>query len=207
MPEQRKESAVPDKAKPVLREEKVAAPPQEKADGIKLAGLGVRLAKLVFNSVVAVFSIIGVVSSVYEIGYAAIVTIDAPASDPKFAFEYPFKLINNSHVFTITDLKWECKYILIQAPQIKMENNTYIRGSISSLDRGGYGWLDCAALGPNSKVVKLNEKPEIKQAKLEISVSYKATLFFVTWPVSPKPTLFTWSADASNPQWTAGDLL
>lgn len=145
---------------------------KENARSFKRTMFGIRsLTIATFSIITTILGIIGGVSGIYEIGYAANVAIDAPVSDPKFAFEYPFKLVNNSHVFAIADLTYECKAIVVESPRVTMKDVRYRRGSISSLDRGGYGWLDCAMLGPNSHVVSSDEKPEVNQAKLEISVS------------------------------------
>ncbi|MGN6777611.1 hypothetical protein [Rhizobium sp.] len=186
-----------------------AATPQDKWEKLKRLIFGFLRRVWVFLSVSSVvLGVIGGLLGIYELFYAANVTIEAPASDPKFAFEYPFKLINNSHLFAITDLKWECRIVDLQTARESMENDIYNRGAISEIGRGGYGWVDCAVLGPNSSVVRLNEKPEVKRAKLEISVSYNATLFGLKMmAMSPKPTPLSWSGDGSNPQWIVGDFL
>jgi hypothetical protein len=145
---------------------------------------------------------------VYDRVYEADATLSASASDPTFAFAFPFTITNNSHMFVIREVKWAC-----QALKVKFGNNNtiadsqIIRGSTSAIERGQSLNIDCSIVGPNSHFFHTDGKVSIDEAVVKIALSYDADFFgWFSLHRTPEPTIFTWFTDATNPQWIKGNF-
>jgi hypothetical protein len=146
---------------------------------------------------------------VYDRIYEADVTISAAASDPNFPFSFPFTITNNSHIFAIKNVTWNCRPIIIKwgNGNVLSEGNMIIRGVTSVIDAGKNLNIDCSIIGPNSRFMHTSGPVKIDAATLAIEVSYKADFFSVfSMTRHPTPSLFTWFANATNPQWIKGDF-
>ncbi len=165
------------------------------------------IARSLWNGFFRFATLLSVSYLVYDRFYEADATIAASASDPQFAFEYPFTITNNSHVFKIRDVHWKCEYIKISAENISMSDSSSIAGSTNVILPGKVLNIDCSVIGPNSRIINIPQKPKITEAIIKIEVSYKADLFgLYAFDRKPEPALFRWFADASNPQWIKGEF-
>jgi hypothetical protein len=145
---------------------------------------------------------------VYDRIYEADATLAASASDPNFAFEFPFTITNNSHVFAIRDVNWSCQYLRIKwGSDNTIDRSQAINGSANVIGPGKNLNIECSILGPKSHVIRTPDKQHIDEAVIKISLAYRAELFGIfSLQRHPEPTTFTWFADASNPQWIKGDF-
>jgi hypothetical protein len=153
-------------------------------------------------------ALVGVSYLVYDRFYETSATISASASDPTFPFSFPFAITNNSHVFIIRNLSWSCQALSLKfGDHNAMSNARVIRGSTISVEPGRTINVDCAMIGPNSRIFH-TEKAHVDEAILNIELSYVVSFFGVySKQVHPPLTQFTWIADASNPQWIKGDFI
>lgn len=136
---------------------------------------------------------------IYEIG----ATVSSPGSDPTKPFAYPFLITNNSHVFTLRNIRWTCHIL-----DIKYDNPNY-RVQEASVVRTG----STNTLGPSDSIAIPCSNPVAIPAKIlttdvRICVSYEAQILGRLWPShpNPNPTRFTWAGWASNPQWIRGQV-
>jgi hypothetical protein len=151
-------------------------------------------------------TLLGVVWLVYDRVYEADATLSAPASDPTFAFEFPFAITNNSHIFTIRNVKWTCNHIRTKWANGGGDNNQAVAGTVTAIEPGGTLNFDCSLVGPNSHVLRM-PKVKIDEAIVRINISYDADLFgWFRLHRTPSSVTFTWWGDASNPQWIRGDF-
>jgi len=144
---------------------------------------------------------------VYDRIYETSATISASASDPKSPFTFPFTITNNSHMFSINNVRWNCHAISIAAENnIRFDNTNIIVGSRSTIPPGQVLNIDCNVVGSTSRIIRFNDL-HFTEAVLEIDLLYDANLFGVI-PMHRRPpaTRFTWIASASNPQWVRGDF-
>ena len=151
-------------------------------------------------------TLLGVIWLVYDRIYEADATLSAPASDPKFLFEFPFAITNNSHVFTIRNVRWACEPIEIRWPvNMVVNGGQLISGTTAAIGPGQTLNFECAFAGLNPQVLRA-DKVVVEKAALRISLEYDADFFgLFTLHRRPSATMFTWSADASNPQWIKGN--
>ena len=82
---------------------------------------------------------------VYDRIYESDATLSVSASDPNFAFEFPFTITNNSHVFAIRNVKWSCHILSIKFEKgnVGTEWET-IRGASNVIAAGQNLNIDCA---------------------------------------------------------------
>jgi len=141
---------------------------------------------------------------VYDRIYEADATISASASDPRAALMFPFTITNNSHIFVIRDVRWNCKYILLVSgipgfEGARFENTAAINGTRAAIEAGRSFNFDCNLLGPKTS--------PITTAVLDVGLTYRSDFFgWFSLVRHPSPTRFTWVSSASNPQWIKGDF-
>jgi hypothetical protein len=161
----------------------------------------------IWSGVFRVATLLSVSYLVYDRIYEADATISAPASDPAFPFTYPFTIMNNSHIFAIRDVTWDCRNLRVVANGVRITGVQEVRGTSNIVQAGKSLNIDCAPIGPTSRFFRTRDKPTVSVAVLEIEISYSAVFLGVyTFHRHPPPTLFTWFADATNPQWIKGDF-
>jgi len=155
-----------------------------------------------------VLTLLSVGYLVYDRIYESDATISSPASDPNFAFEFPFTITNNSHVFAIRNVRWDCHALKIKYENnSSIENGQFIQGTAASIAAGQSLNIDCAVIGPKSRMIRTPDKPRAAEAVMEIALAYDADFFgLFSLHRQPAPTLFTWFADASNPRWIKGNF-
>lgn len=143
---------------------------------------------------------------VYDRVYEADATLSASASDPTFAFAFPFTITNNSHIFVIRNVRWSCQALHIKwGNNNRIENSQIISGSRSEIAAGQPLNIDCSIVGPNSRFVHTDAGIKVDQATIRIVLEYDADFLFFRLHRTPPPTLFTWWGSASNPQWIKGN--
>ena len=151
------------------------------------------------------FGTIGLGFLIWDLYYQTEATISSAASDPKDPFYFPFILANNSHFFSIRNIKWECTidYIINDKNNAVMDSR--VAGSGFQAEILPNGVLDVGCDG-------FAIPPPIMDAKITIKFSYDTrilqTLLF-SWEPNrvPPPTVFSWYGRSSNPQWIKGTNL
>ena len=121
--------------------------------------------------------------------------------------DFSFSITNNSHVFTIRNVRWACEPIEIRWPvDVVVKGGGYlISGTSDAIGPGQVLNFDCAFAGPNSSTIRAN-KVVVEKAVMRLSLEYDADFFGVfSLHRRPPPTMFVWFADASNPQWIKGN--
>ena len=143
---------------------------------------------------------------IYETG----ATLSSPLSDPADPFRLPFTITNNSHLFSLRNLKWTCR-------TQDVESNTgaeaagfpkILRGSQSILLPGQILNIDCNIAGPTSHLIRIPE--QIVRADLEIELLYDADIDYFLghylWHREPPATQFRWVRGAIPSEWLKGPL-
>ena len=163
------------------------------------------------TNVFRLFTLLSVGYLVYDRVYETDASISVQASDPNDAFEFPFSINNNSHLFSISNIHWNV--IMIHAlgnisgsPLAHFGRNEFDNGTVSMIDPGRNLNLKFDILSPTSPYIKTQgEKWKFTDAELELSLVYDVNLFgLYNWTRHPTPTRFTWIGDATNPQWIRG---
>jgi hypothetical protein len=157
----------------------------------------------------------GIAYLVYDRIFEADVTISSVASDPQYAFRYPFTITNNSRIFSIRDVRWSCQAIrLVTTLGARVADGQTINGTTSVIPEAQSLNIMCNLWGPGSSMAPYPRVPVIGgpmpvsfvDARIRIALEYKLD-FFGLFSFSRKPSaLFTWAADASNPQWVRGEF-
>jgi len=139
--------------------------------------------------------------------YETDATISVFASDPADPFSFPFTITNNSHLFTITDVQWTCVVEHLKAGGVTMDNVSQLTGSVNPILPGQLVNFDCAMFGRHSHIIHMPITPKVENLSMVIGFTYKVRLFgIIPLQKHPRPTRFTWFADATNPQWIRGEF-
>ena len=152
------------------------------------------------------FTLLSVGYLVYDRVYETGASVTIVASDPKNPFFFPFSINNNSHIFPIRNVRWECTVIYAKdANNNTFSNDISLHGTQTEIAAGGNLNIDCNVISNTSLFIR-NDAP-IKQAVLRIELLYESNLFgLYFWERHPHATEFTWISDASNPQWVRGSF-
>jgi hypothetical protein len=105
------------------------------------------------------FTVLSVSYLVYDRLFETALTISAAASDPKDAFKYPFSINNNSHLFLVTGLQWQCLIISIQSEHLNMTKSAIGFGTNASIQAGQNLNITCDP----SIMISQAQRSEIKQ--------------------------------------------
>ena len=155
----------------------------------------------VFQAFLALGTLVSVVYLVYDNYYQREMTISSPASDPMNPFYFPFSVVNNSHVFTMRDVKWTCTidYLVNDKYMAVMDSHTGGSGFQAILRPNDILNIDCSGY---------QVAPPVMEAKISIALSYKTSVLGLPLPeTTPPPTEFSWYGRAANPQWIRGTSL
>jgi hypothetical protein len=139
---------------------------------------------------------------IYETG----ATIFSPTSDPKSPFLFPFTITNNSHLFHIHNVVWDCVAIHIETEHgTTLDRGQFLYGSQTQIGPGQSLNISCNPIGPTSHIININDP--IVEASIAIGLKYDSDIFGVyLWRRSPAPTRFTWMSKATTPQWIKGNF-
>jgi hypothetical protein len=143
---------------------------------------------------------------VFDRLYETSVSITSPVSDPENPFRLPFTIANNSHLFSIRNIKWQCQIVRIRTEHdIRIDLGRVFYGTQSMLLGGQVLNIDCNVYGPTSRVFQFNDA--VTEAQVRISLTYDVDIIFgLLWPRTPAPTLFTYFPRAATSQWIRGDF-
>jgi hypothetical protein len=147
-------------------------------------------------------TLLGVIWLVYDRVYETDATLSVSASDPKWAFEFPFVITNASHIFAIRNVRWTCQFMrVIWEENGGFQNLQVAYGSTSIIDAGRVLNINCM------KGFNVPNKLALKEGIIRIVLEYDADFFgWYSIHRKPFPTTFTWFASASNPQWIKGEF-
>jgi hypothetical protein len=139
---------------------------------------------------------------IYDRIYEIAATISISASDPHDPMLFPFSLTNNSHIFKIRNMHWDCEIITLDINGRPVLTNSRVSsGSTKIIDEGQTVNFDCFDIG-RSKAFDFGPQ-RITKIDLLVHVTYRAAFFR---PLI-QTTRFTWMGEASNPQWIRGDFV
>lgn len=176
--------------------------------GIKAVGFWIwRL--ITVTNVFRLFTLLSVGYLVYDRIFETAASVSVQASDPNDAFEFPFSINNNSHLFSIYNIQWKIAMIhavsKVSGVTYHFGRNGFDSGTVSLINPGRNLNVKFDVLSPTSPFIKTPEKGKFTDAELEFSLVYDVNLFGVyNWTRRPIPTRFTWIGDATNPQWIRG---
>jgi hypothetical protein len=127
-------------------------------------------------------------------------TISSVASDPKDPFYFPFSVVNNSHLFSITNVNWTCKiiYLINDEPSAITDSQTGGSGFQARILPNGVLNIACGGF---------QVRPPVTEASVCIGLSYNTSVFGLPLPRTPPPTEFSWYGRSSSPQWIKGTSL
>jgi hypothetical protein len=159
-----------------------------------------------FQAFLDIGTFLGILFLAYDTYFQTEATISSVASDPKNPFYFPFSVINNSHIFPIRDVKWECRidYVINDKHNSVMDSGVAGSGLQAEIPPNGILNIDCGGF---------NIPPPITEARIFIELSYNTSVWGRTslfgWQFGGKhpPTEFNWYGDAANPQWIKGKSL
>jgi hypothetical protein len=149
-------------------------------------------------------TLLGVMWLVYDRIYETDATLSVSASDPKWAFEFPFVITNASHIFAIRNVQWACGFLrVITEKNSGFENMALAHDSKSVIEAGQVLNIDCMR---GITFAEGEGRPILKEGVIQIRLEYDADFFgWFSLHRKPIPTTFTWHANASNPQWIKGE--
>jgi hypothetical protein len=133
------------------------------------------------------------------------VTISAPVPNALKAFSFPFAMTNNSHLFSIRNLEWQC----IAAAHLKTDTNQpfedikLVSGSSSAINPGETINVNCNK--PHGTGQIIGSTGQVVEGRMVIRVRYNVPIFGVFfWPRLPAPTEINLFTDGASPQWIKG---
>jgi hypothetical protein len=184
-----------------------ATPQSPSQTGRPRPPLYVSVLRALLSAVFRIATLLSVAYLVYDRIYETSATILSPASDPQHPFLFPFSISNNSHIFPIRNVYWDCRYLSLKTDQIISQNNQQIQGTLSEMLAGQTLNISCNPIGPTSVMIHSPVEPKVNEAVVEIELQYDADILGVyQWHRHPPPTKFTWFPQATNPQWIRGQF-
>lgn len=138
---------------------------------------------------------------IFDRMYETSATISLVASDPKEPFYFPFTITNNSHIFNLKDIRWTCNFkeLIYERNNVATDNRS-IFGTKSEILSGDVLNIPC-----RFPIVFTNTR--LLAGTIFIEIEYETSIFgLFDWHRHPKPTRFTWAANATNSQWIRGDF-
>jgi hypothetical protein len=132
---------------------------------------------------------------IYETG----ASISSTGSDPKNPLYFPFALTNNSHIFRLRNIRWNCHFLDAQFGFLTLRNaGMSFGGTVAEIAPGNVVNVSCkrAVMG----------FPTPSKLSLRLEVQYDTNILGFTLHRVPS-MLFSWAADSSVPMWIRGDIL
>lgn len=168
--------------------------------------------KLAWGGLWRIATAISVSYLVFDRIYEISAIVSSPASDPKQPFFFPFTITNQSHLFNLKDISWNCYVVYVKAGGIEMSSDQNITsGTTSVIEPGQSKNIPCDIFSSKSHFFNITPEPKVDKAVIEIKLSYTADIYifrhWYDWQRHPAPTRFTWMTDATNPQWIKGEFI
>jgi hypothetical protein len=166
-----------------------------------------RITKTSVSILFRIATLLSVGYLVFDRIYETEATISSPVLDSGKPFVFPFTITNNSHIFTIRNVQWNCtadRFINVQGGGLT--NVSVVGGTTLEILPGQGINVNCNVHGA-SAFFKFNYDFKIADAVMEIRVAYDVDILgLYTSHRSLLPTRFTWFKDAARPQWVRGDF-
>jgi hypothetical protein len=136
----------------------------------------------------------------YDRLYETGAVISVSASDPHDPTFYPFTITNQSHLFKLRNVAWECELKWLDVDNKRhMENVGLFQRSHMTIFEGQTVNFDCFKSG-NISFFGSGKNVNFTDIEMAIHVKYSVALR------SRESTMrFRWMGKASNPQWIRGD--
>jgi hypothetical protein len=144
---------------------------------------------------------------IYDRLYETEATITAALPTDQSPAVFLFTINNNSHLFKITDVRWNCfveHLVTTSGTEINMSGR--FNGSERKILAGHNLNVDCNAKQDTSTFLGFKSSDTIAEGTIWIEISYDTDLRFWKLHRSPPPTKFTWFAQGTARQWIKGDF-
>jgi len=132
---------------------------------------------------------------IYETG----ASISSTGSDPKNPLHFPFAITNNSHIFTLRNIRWNCHFPDARFGGMILQNvGISFSGTAAEITPGNVINVSCKRT--------ISGFPPPSKLNLRLEVQYDTNILGFTLHRTPSMS-FTWAADSSVPMWIRGDIL
>jgi hypothetical protein len=145
---------------------------------------------------------------VYDRVYEIEATISSPVPNTQHPFVFVFTITNNSHLFRIRHVHWDCI-----TDHLKIDHGhdfnmaQIINGSESEIQPGQSLNINCNTITGAGTAIVLPPNAVIAEAVMRIKIVYDTDVLWIfTSRRSPPPTKFTWFTEGATPQWVKGNF-
>ena len=157
-----------------------------------------------------IITLLGFFYLIYDRFYETSATISSPVLNVQRQFVFVFTITNNSHLFTIRNVSWNCITDHMKTTNGSVINNVEIAisGSSSEILPGQDLNINCNTTPRGGPAFPSPPDVKISEATIRIKISYDADIFgfFSLRHISPSPTRFSWFTEGATPQWIRGDF-
>lgn len=167
-----------------------------------------RSTKTAVNIFFRIATLLSVAYLVYDRAYETEATLSSPVLTANKPFGLIFAITNNSHLFTIRNVRWECFADHIKtAPRTNhIRDVLVVDGSQKAIGPGQSLNVNCNKSG-NIFPFGFASDETIAEAVMRIKIAYDTDIFgFLSSHRSPPSTKFTWFTEGGTPQWVKGEF-
>ena len=146
---------------------------------------------------------------IFDRFYETSATISSPVLNVQRPFVFVFTITNNSHLFAIRNVYWDCMIDHLRTTNGADFTNAQIASSgLSSEILPGQGLnINCNTTPAGGTAIGFPPDVRISEATMRIKISYDADILWIfSLPLSPPPTRFSWFTEGATPQWIKGDF-
>jgi hypothetical protein len=144
---------------------------------------------------------------VFDRLYETSVTVSAPVPNALKAVAFPFAITNNSHLFAVKNVEWQCIAAhLMTDTREPVENTTLVSGSTTEIRPGETINVNCnRPHTPRGTGQIIGTTGQLVEGRMVIRVRYNVKIFGVfSWTRYPAPTEFNLFTDGTPPRWIRG---
>jgi hypothetical protein len=166
-------------------------------DAVPPARAGSSVVRLLRTPVAVFIEIVGLVAGLLSLAdyyFQTTPAIHITGSDASNPFLFPFSIKNESKLFDLHDVKWECKIHTVLDPGNNMDGDHVAGGKTKIIPSNGEPVNStCGASMVNGMYVT--------SLKLWVHVDYK-----LLWMSRSSDAAFTWITGTSSPKWIEGEV-
>lgn len=164
-----------------------------------------KVIRFFLNGFFRVATLLSVAYLVYDRAFESDATISSLASDPSDPFRLPFTVTNNSHLFYIREIAWQCGVVHIETEHRNtVDSSQAIYGTKEALPPGQTLNIDCNFFGPTSRIIRAPPEDKVTKASISIQLAYKIDIFGIYQWIRHPRALFTYYPGITYSQWIRG---
>jgi hypothetical protein len=166
-----------------------------------------RVARGLWSGIFRIAALVSVGYLVFDRLYETSVTISAPVPNAIKAFAFPFAMTNDSHLFSIRNLAWQCVAAFLKTETDEPAKDVGLdSGSTAKINPGETVNVNCnKPHSPTGNFEIIKGGGQLIGGKMVIRVRYDVTIFGVyTCTRTPAPTEFNLFTDGAPPRWIKG---